>query len=212
MTDPTKEIARLKATIKALEAQRGILGAEVVELSLKGLLQQIAALTPTSKSKKEGGQSKSAERRQLPIMFCDLVGSTALSAELDAEDYRKVIINDQQVATKVIKQYGGHIAQYLGDGLMVYFGYPKGLENAPGAAVRAGLEILEAVQRANKEWLAQKRPEIDIRLGIHTGLVVIDHQLQLALGGTVNIAARLEALAPVNGLVVSPQTNKLVQG
>lgn len=153
---------------------------------------------------------RAAERRQLTILFCDLVGSTPLSERLDPEDYRQVILGYQQVAEKVIKRYGGHIAQYLGDGLLVYFGYPEGLEDAPKAGVRAGLSILETVSHANQQWEAAGKTTIQVRIGIHTGLVVVDDHL--ALGDTVNIAARLEGLAPFNGLVISPQTLKLVQG
>ena len=141
-------------------------------------------------------QPKAAERRQLTCLFCDLVGSTALSEQLDAEDFRQVILDYQQIAETVINQHGGHIAQYLGDGLLVYFGYPKGLENAPKAGVQAGLGILEAVAKANGKVgdTLKVSPTfavpINIRIGIHTGLVVVDDHL--ALGDTVNIAARLE--------------------
>ncbi len=161
-------------------------------------------------TKKSRFRPKEAERRQLTCVFCDLVGSTPLSERLDAEDYRQVILDYQQIAGQVIKQHGGHVAQYLGDGLLVYFGYPKGLEDAPKAAIRAGLGILEAVDAANQEWREAGRIEIDIRIGIHSGLVVVDDHL--AMGDTVNITARLEGLAPINGLVISSKTFKLVQG
>ena len=167
---------------------------------------QLTDNSPGTKNQK----IKLAERRQLTVLFCDLVGSTALSEKLDAEDFRQVILNYQEVAEKVVKRFGGHVGNYLGDGLLVYFGYPKGLEDAPGAGIRAGLGILEAVAHANKQWAAAQKTTIAIRIGIHTGLVVIDDHL--ALGETTNIAARLEGLAPVNGLVVSPQTMKLVEG
>ena len=153
---------------------------------------------------------REAERRQLTVMFCDLVGSTALSDRLDPEDYRQVILDYQKVAEKEIIRYSGYIAQYLGDGLLVYFGYPQGLEDAPKAGVRAGLGILEAVAQANQQWEAAGKTTIQVRIGIHTGIVVVDDLL--ALGDTTNIAARLEGLAPVNGLVISPPTLKLVQG
>ncbi len=155
-------------------------------------------------------QPKAAERRQLTCLFCDLVGSTPLSEQLDAEDYRQIILDYQQLAEPIIKQYGGHIAQYLGDGLLVYFGYPKGLENAPKSAIHAGLGILDAVASANQLWEASGKIEIAIRIGIHSGLVVVDDHL--ALGDTVNIAARLEGLAPVNEMVISSHTFKLAQG
>ena len=154
--------------------------------------------------------AKQAERRQLTVLFCDLVGSTPLSERLDPEEYRQVILNYQQVAEKVIKAHGGHIAQYLGDGLLVYFGYPKGLEDAPKAAVQAGLGVIRSVARANEGWAKEGKTTISIRIGVHTGLVVVDDHL--ALGDTVNIAARLEGLAPVNGMVISRQVSKLVQG
>lgn len=162
------------------------------------------------KAQKAPNQPTAAERRQITCVFCDLIGSTPLSEQLDAEDYRQVILDYQKIAEQVIWQHGGHVAQYLGDGLLIYFGYPIGLEDAPKAAVRAGLELLEAIDSANQQWKAVGQTEIDIRIGIHSGLVVVDNHL--ALGDTVNIAARLEGLAPVNGLVVSSQTFKLVQG
>lgn len=151
-----------------------------------------------------------AERRQITILFCDLAESTVLSERLDPEDYRQVILGYHRVAEKVVRRYGGHIAQYLGDGLLIYFGYPHGLEDAPKAAVRAGLGILEAVTHANSQWQAAGKTKIKVRIGIHTGLVVVDNHL--ALGKTTNIAARLEGLAPIDGLVISSHTLKLVEG
>ena len=153
---------------------------------------------------------KEAERRQLTILFCDLVGSTPLSEQLDPEEYRQVITDYHRLAEKVIRGNNGHIAQYLGDGLLTYFGYPQGLEDAPRAGVKTGLGILEAIADANKDWVAAGKTEVSVRIGIHTGLVVVDEHL--ALGEAVNIAARLEGLAPHNGIVISPQTNKLVYG
>ena len=162
----------------------------------------------SSQSKK--ASKKEAERRQLTILFCDLVGSTPLSEQLDPEEYRQVITDYHQVAEKVIKQNGGHIAQYLGDGLLTYFGYPEGLEDAPKAGVKTGLGILNAMADANREWEANGKTPVSVRIGIHTGLVVVDEHL--ALGEAVNVAARLEGLAPHNGLVISPQTHRLIYG
>lgn len=153
---------------------------------------------------------REAERRQLTILFCDLVGSTSLSEKLDPEDYRQVILGYQQVAEKVILRYGGYIAQYLGDGLLVYFGYPKGLEDAPRSGVQTGLGILKAVEYANQKWEEAGKTTIQVRIGIHTGLVVVDDHL--ALGDTTNIAARIEGLAPLNSLAISSHTYKLVKG
>ena len=155
-------------------------------------------------------EKKEAERRQLTILFCDLVGSTPLSEKLDPEEFRQVITDYHEVAEKVIKLNGGHIAQYLGDGLLVYFGYPEGLEDAPRAGVKCGLGILDEITKANKNWISAGKTTIEVRIGVHTGLVVVDDHL--ALGETVNIASRLEGLAPHNGLVVSPQTLRLIYG
>src|SRR5262245_51973271 len=122
-----------------------------------------------------------AERRQLTVMFCDLVGSTQLSAQLDPEELRTVVRAYQEVSAAVIDRYEGHIAQYLGDGLLVYFGYPVAHEDDAQRAVRASLGIVEAIQHAP---LLQAH-SVQVRIGIHTGLVVVGEvgkREQLALG------------------------------
>ena len=154
--------------------------------------------------------SAQAERRQLTILFCDLVGSTAISETLDPEDFRQLILDYHEVAEHVIKRYSGHVGNYLGDGLLIYFGYPIGLEDAARVGIKAGMEIIDAVAKANKEWVKKGRPEVSIRIGVHTGLVVVDDHL--ALGETVNVAARIEGLAPENGIAVSPATLQLIKG
>ena len=152
-----------------------------------------------------------AERRQLTVMFCDLVESTALSQRLDPEDYREVVRAYQAACTAAITMYDGHIAQHLGDGLLVYFGYPKAHEDDAQRAVRAGLELIDAVGR-----LSLTSGPIGVRVGIHTGLVVVGEvgtgstTEQLALGDTPNIAARIQGLAQVNEVVVSATTEKLL--
>ena len=142
-------------------------------------------------------EAPEAERRQLTVMFCDLVGSTALSARLDPEELREVIQNYQSISAEVISHFEGHIAQYLGDGLLIYFGYPRAHEDDAQRAVRAGLGVIEAIAHLNTT-LEQK---LAVRIGVHTGLVVVgeigggERREQLALGETPNIAARLEGLA-----------------
>jgi class 3 adenylate cyclase/predicted ATPase len=159
-----------------------------------------------------------AERRQLTVMFCDLVGSTQLSGQLDPEDLRAVVRAYQEAAAEVIQHYAGHIAQYLGDGLLVYFGYPTAHEDAPRRAVHTGLGIVQAIATLNPRLVAQYGVHLAVRLGIHTGPVVVGqmggggrHE-HLALGETLNIAARLEGLAPANAVVLSAVTARLVQG
>ncbi len=178
--------------------------------TLTNTLSEAKVHSEVSKSGDNDSPPRRAERRQLTILFCDLVDSTQLSEKLDPEEYRQVILDYHQVAKTVIEEFGGHIGSYLGDGLLAYFGYPEGLEDASIAGVRAGLGIIEAVSLANQDWKKEGKTTIKIRIGVHTGLAIVDDHL--ALGETVNIAARLEGLAPHNALVISPNTLKLVQG
>ena len=150
-------------------------------------------------------------------MFCDVVGSTAVSSVLDPEEMRELIRAYQHACTAVILRFEGHVAQYLGDGLLVYFGYPQAHEDDPRRAVRAALEIVEAIERLN----VRPRPDVDerlaVRVGIHTGLVVVGEmgsggrQEHLALGETPNLAARLQALAEPATVVVSASTHRLAE-
>jgi class 3 adenylate cyclase/predicted ATPase len=159
-----------------------------------------------------------AERRQLTVMFCDLVDPTKLSSQLDPEVYREVVRAYQRVCTEVIQRYDGHIAQYLGDGLLVYFGYPQAHEDDAHRAVRAGLGIIEAVEALNGSLEPAKGITLAVRLGIHTGLVVVGEmggagrQEQLALGEVPNVCSRIEGLAAPNTIAMSDATYRLVQG
>jgi class 3 adenylate cyclase/predicted ATPase len=159
-----------------------------------------------------------AERRQLTVMFCDLVDSTKLSSQLDPEDYRDMVRAYQQVCTEVIQRYEGHVAQLLGDGLLVYFGYPQAHEDDAQRAVRTGLGILAAMGDLNTRLHQEKDIQLALRVGSHTGLVVVGamggggRQEQLALGETPNVAARIQGLAAPNSLVVSSATYRLIQG
>src|SRR5215471_10581078 len=163
-------------------------------------------------------RSPAAERRQLTVMFCDLVDSTKLSSQLDPEEYREVIRAYQQVCSEIIQQYDGHVAQFLGDGLLIYFGYPQAHEDDPQRAVRTGLGILAAMGDLNTRLQEVKGIPLALRLGIHTGLVVVGEmggagrQEQLALGETPNIAARIQGLAVPNTVVISDASYRLVQG
>ncbi|MDH3598069.1 MAG: AAA family ATPase, partial [Candidatus Tectomicrobia bacterium] len=159
-----------------------------------------------------------AERRQLTVMFCDLVDSTSLSSRLDPEVLREVVRDYQATCDTVVQHFDGHIAQYLGDGLLVYFGYPQAHEDDAARAVRAGLGIVEAVTALNTRLSRDKGVRFAIRLGIHTGLVVVgemggeSRQEQLALGDTPNIASRIERLAAPDTVVISDATYRLVEG
>ena len=179
-----------------------------------------------SKEKRESQNSKLgtqnselsvAERRQLTVMFCDLVGSTPLSEKLDPEELREVIRAYQEICTTVISRFGGEIAQYLGDGVLVYFGYPVASEDSAQRAVRAGLAIVEAIQALSFPTLQLPHP-LQARIGIHTGLVVVGEMGRggkrepVALGEALNLAARLQALAQPNSVVMSAATARLIQG
>ena len=175
------------------------------------------SLNPKAQSPTPNTQPPTGERRQLTVMFCDLVGSTALSAQLDPEELREVIRTYQSVCADVIARLEGSIAQYLGDGLLVYFGYPTAHEDDAQRAVRAGLEIVESLRgQGTKDRGPTERPPLQVRIGIHTGPVVVgeigggNKREHLALGETPNIAARLQGLADPNTIVLSGTTQRLV--
>jgi class 3 adenylate cyclase/tetratricopeptide (TPR) repeat protein len=150
------------------------------------------------------------ERRQLTVMFCDLVGSTELSRKLDPEDLREVMYQYQSAAREVIERYEGHIAQYLGDGLMVYFGWPRSHDDEAVRALRSALEIVERIGSL------RVRTPLAVRIGVATGLVVVGEgsardpsNPRTAVGETPNLAARLQALAGPNAIVASELTREL---
>jgi class 3 adenylate cyclase/predicted ATPase len=152
-----------------------------------------------------------AERRQVTVMFSDLVGSTALSARLDPEDLRDVISAYQKCVAKAVQRFGGFVAKYMGDGVLVYFGYPMAHEDDAERAVRAGLELVVAISA-----LKTHEP-LQTRVGIATGLVVVGDligtgasQEQAIVGETPNLAARLQGIAGPNEIVLAESTRKLI--
>jgi predicted ATPase/class 3 adenylate cyclase len=187
-----------------------------------GLSPALAPLSSLATDDGSTGRSASArstpeaERRHLTVMFCDLVDSTQLSRQLDPEDYRAVVRAYQEAAAAVIQRFDGYIAQYLGDGLLVYFGYPQAHEDEAQRAVQASLELVEAMTPLNTRLELQYRIRVAVRVGLHTGLVVIgemgggNRQEQLAMGDTPNIAARLQGLAAPNTVVLSAVTARLM--
>ena len=196
----------------------------------------------TLDSRLRDSRRNAAERRQLTVLFCDLVGSTALSAQLDPEDLREVVQQYQQTCADVIQRHEGYLAQYLGDGILVYFGYPTAHEDEARRAVRTGLEIVAALQglspspfqgegRGEGSEVAQSSNdaphpnplptgarELQVRIGIHTGLVVVgeigsnEKRELLALGETPNLAARIQGLAEPNTVLISATTQQLIDG
>jgi class 3 adenylate cyclase/predicted ATPase len=157
-----------------------------------------------------------AERRQLTVLFCDLVESTSLSERLDPEDLRDLICEYQRVCLDVVGRNEGHIAQYLGDGVLIYFGYPVAHEDEARRAVRSALAILVGVKELSNGLQQQSGLELHVRIGGHTGQVVVgevgsgDSRAQLALGEAPNLAARAQNLADPDTIVISAATYQLV--
>jgi class 3 adenylate cyclase/predicted ATPase len=152
-----------------------------------------------------------AERRQVTVMFSDLVGSTALSARMDPEDLREVISSYQKCVAETVGRFGGFVAKYMGDGVLVYFGYPQAHEDDAERAARAALELVASVGSL------KTRVALQSRVGIATGLVVVGDligsgasQEQAIVGETPNLAARLQGIAQPNGVVIAESTRKLV--
>src|SRR5918996_48840 len=188
----------------------------------KKLLHAIAALkgssgTPASPAAEalQPPPRTEAERRQLTVMFVDLVGSTALSASLDPEDMRQVIQSYQECCAEVLKRWDGHIGKYQGDGVIAYFGYPKAHEDDAERAVRAGLQLVDAVTRL----VTPAGGVLAARVGVATGRVVVGDLIghdeareRAVVGETPNLAARLQALAEPGSVVIGPGTHRLVAG
>ena len=165
----------------------------------------------TTSSTPSASPEDRAERRQVTVMFSDLVGSTALSARMDPEDLREVISAYQKCVAETVRRFGGFVAKYMGDGVLIYFGYPQAHEDDAERAVRAGLELVAAVSDLKTHAALQTR------VGIATGLVVVGDligsgasQEQAIVGETPNLAARLQGVAEPNSVVIAESTRKLV--
>lgn len=153
------------------------------------------------------------ERRQLSVLFCDLVGSSRLAQELDPEDWLELLHALHSRCGEVVANHHGHVAQYLGDGLLAYFGYPVAAEDSPRQAVAAGLALAQVAAGIRVDATRN----LKVRVGIHTGTVVVGnvgprrHQESLALGEVPNLAARIQEVAPEGGVLVSPESFRLVE-
>lgn len=157
-----------------------------------------------------------AERRQITVLFCDLADSTAISDQLDPEELRSLLLSYQEAASAAVERHQGTIAQYLGDGLLIYFGYPRAQEDDAQRAVKASLDILEALRCLSDQYRS-RQIVIQARIGIHTGVGVAGDvgggnakREQLMVGKTPNVAARLQALADKDSILISGTTWKLV--
>jgi class 3 adenylate cyclase len=183
------------------------------------LLRAIAELTSSEKDAPKAAvatapsatSQDTAERRQVTVMFSDLVGSTALSTRMDPEDLREIISGYQKCVAETVQRFGGFVAKYMGDGVLVYFGYPQAHEDDAERAVRAGLELIQALGRLKSS------ASLQTRVGIATGLVVVGDligtgaaQEQAIVGETPNLAARLQAVAEPNTVLIAESTRTLL--
>jgi class 3 adenylate cyclase len=182
------------------------------------LLKAIAALrvdTPPTGFAADGAPAgvpvDAAERRQVTVMFADLVGSTALSARMDPEDLREVISAYQRCVAETVRRFGGFVAKYMGDGVLVYFGYPQAHEDDAERAVRAALGLIPALAAV------ETRAALQARVGIATGLVVVgdligsgEAQERGIVGETPNLASRLQGMAAPNTVLIAESTRRLL--
>jgi class 3 adenylate cyclase/predicted ATPase len=158
------------------------------------------------------GSSLTGERRHLTVLFCDLVNSTSLAAQLDPEEWREIVADYHRAVAQAIERFGGHVAQYLGDGVMAYFGYPEAHDNDAERAARAGLAILDAISKLNQP---STRSELSARIGIDSGTVVVGASAGKdadVFGDTPNIAARVQAAAQPGTVVITEANHRLVSG
>ena len=170
-------------------------------------------LTASARAAQSTLRASSADRRQLTILFCDLVGSTALAARMDPEDLREVIGTYQMCVAEIVGRFDGFVARYMGDGVLAYFGYPQSHEDDAERAMKAGLALVEAVGRLE---LSER---LQTRIGIATGLVVVgdlvgcgEAQERGVVGATPNVAVRLQALAAPDFVVIAASTHRLGGG
>jgi class 3 adenylate cyclase len=176
------------------------------------LLEAIAALSEDGLEVSSPAAPKGPERRQLTVMFCDLVGSTRLAAQLDPEDFRDAIAAYHAAVREEVRGLDGFVAKYMGDGVLAYFGYPGAHEHDAEHAVRAGLRVIDAVGRLEVQSI-----KLQARIGIATGLVVVGDligegsaQEQSVVGETPNLAARLQAVAEPGAVILAAGTRRLV--
>ncbi len=161
--------------------------------------------------------TQTGDIRPVTVLFCDLVGSVSLAERLDPEDLRDVIGRYREVCSEVVERYGGFVAQLLGDGVMVYFGFPRAHEYDPQRAVHTGLDLLIAVAKLSERFERERNISLAVRVGIHTGQgiagpVSVDTRETLVLGQAPNIAARLQSIAQPGTVVISGDTFPLIRG
>jgi class 3 adenylate cyclase len=202
------QIDKVRASINSLEAQRSVLGDEVVSTALAALQQQLSTLEQQAATQ----MAPIEERRMVTILFIDMVGSTTVAEKLDPEEWRQIVSQLHTSLGEAITAHHGIVAQYLGDGLLAFFGSKQASEHDPENAIRAALDAHSSV--VNLSW----SNKVQIRAGIHTGLVVVGelgdatHREFTASGDAMNLAARMQSVAPPGGTLISHDTYRYVRG
>ena len=202
------QVEELRLSINGLEAQRGVLGDAIINPALATLRQQLGVLEAQAAAQAVPAE----ERRMVTILFIDMVGSTAMAEKLDPEEYRQVVKKLHKALGEAITTHHGSVAQYLGDGLLAFFGATVASESDPENAIRAALDGQAAVAALLSE------EKVQLRAGIHSGLVVVGelgeatHKEFTASGDAMNLAARLQSAAPPEGILISHDTYRYVRG
>ena len=209
----TDEIERIKKTITALEAQRTLLGDAVLDTALAPLREKLASLQ---------AQPGAEQRKLVTVLFSDLVGFTPMSEMMDPEDIREIVNSYFTRWSGSIEKYGGVVEKFIGDAVMAVFGLSTAREDDPENAIRAALDMRQALTDLNEELKLARGYQLAMRTGIHTGLAMIsilgdkharkDSQGFVAVGDTVNLASRLQTAAPEGGILISGDTFRLVRG
>ncbi len=214
----TAESATARSPVADLSPIKPLAPARRVDAEAQAVLTTTEAPADTAESPPVGSATGAtdAERRPLTVMFCDMADSTALSTKLDAEDLQDVIRAYQQTCTEIVREFGGFVARYMGDGILIYFGYPKSLERDAERAVLSALAVVEGMAGLNRTLGQDKGVEIAVRIGISTGMVVVGEvvgeglaQERTVVGEAPNIAARLQSIAGRNGIVIGSLTKEL---
>lgn len=204
------QIEKLRLSFEGLEAQRSLLGEAVVEPALAAMREQLVALEKEAALEEQAAPAE--ERRMVAILFFDMVGSTSLAEKLDPEEWRQIVAKFHTTLGQAVTTHQGMVAQYLGDGLLAFFGAQEASEADPENAIRAALAAQALV--ADLQWTEK----VQLRAGIHSGLVVVgelgeaSHKEFTASGDAVNLAARLQSAAPPGGILISHDTYRYVRG
>lgn len=206
------ERQRLLDAVAALEGQRAVLGDAVVDLSVAPLKERLAALDA------EASRPTEESRKLVTVLFADLAGLTAMSEAMDPEDVRELTTSYFARWAEVVERHGGVVEKFIGDAVLAVFGLPAGAEDDPERAVRAALDMVEALRRLNDEELEPRwGRRIDMRVGVNSGTALVTALDErrgdfVVVGDVVNTASRLQSAAPVGGILISHDTYRHVRG